>query len=380
MVCMDRVFDKSIILIGCTASLFFVPFSTFFVVAFLTAIVVAFLSEINAVPTVLFRSCIGLYLIVALFIPEFVLFIPLVSYDYLRKESWFLRLVWLVPLFVGLRFFESWEIFFLGGMGAIMVFLALRTLNIERELSSSLTLRDGLREESLSLEQKNRDLRDRQDMEVHVATLNERGRIAREIHDNVGHLLTRSVLQVEAFQVIHADDETIRKEFEEVGDTLHEALSTVRASVHNLHDDAFDLETQLKAMIANCKELTIHLEYLAQSIPAPIGYCFIALTREATSNTLKHSTADTMHICALEQPGFYRLTLSDNGKPNKQEVDASNPLDYRMAPIHELNPLKTGIGLRTMEERVRNLNGFFRLDSTDGFHIIASIPKQEIGG
>ena len=45
------------------------------------------------------------------------------------------------------------------------------------------------------LTQKNKDLLEKQDYEIHVATLKERNRIAREIHDNVGHMLSRSLLQ-----------------------------------------------------------------------------------------------------------------------------------------------------------------------------------------
>ena len=43
---------------------------------------------------------------------------------------------------------------------------------------------------------------------------------------------------------MHADDEQVRDELEAVGETLHEAMGTVRASVHDLHDDAFDLRAQ----------------------------------------------------------------------------------------------------------------------------------------
>lgn len=45
---------------------------------------------------------------------------------------------------------------------------------------------------------------------MRLATLNERNRIAREIHDNVGHLLSRSLLQVGALQVVNRD-ETVRQ-------------------------------------------------------------------------------------------------------------------------------------------------------------------------
>ena len=64
--------------------------------------------------------------------------------------------------------------------------LSLRTAQLEREQQRMRRTRDGLQERALALEARNRDLADRQDYEVELATLAERARIAREIHDNVG--------------------------------------------------------------------------------------------------------------------------------------------------------------------------------------------------
>lgn len=299
---MDRILDKVIILLACLATLLFMPFSTFFLIAFLCAIVVGFLNESKIVPELASIISIGSYLVVSFFVAEFVLFIPLMAYGYLSKKSWFYRLIWIVPLITGMRFFDFLEILFLLLVSAASILLSWRTATVDTELQASKTLRDSLREESLSLEQRNQDLREKQDMEVHLAMLNERGRIAREIHDNVGHLLTRSILQVEAYKVIHKDD-AVREEFEQVGDTLHEALDTVRTSVHDLYDDAFDLHAQLQRTIKAATRLEIDLDYSIETIASPIGYCFIALTREAISNTLKHSNADRLTIAAIEQPG-----------------------------------------------------------------------------
>lgn len=51
-------------------------------------------------------------------------------------------------------------------------------------------MRDTTKEIAMQLKQQNRDLMEKQDYEINIATLNERNRIAREIHDNVGHLLS----------------------------------------------------------------------------------------------------------------------------------------------------------------------------------------------
>ena len=56
------------------------------------------------------------------------------------------------------------------------------------------------------MEQKNKELLEKQDYEIQVATLNERNRIAREIHDSVGHLLSRSILQLGALKAVHRQE------------------------------------------------------------------------------------------------------------------------------------------------------------------------------
>ena len=133
--------------------------------------------------------------------------------------------------------------------------------------------RQACRRRHLALEEKNRGLaRQAGPRGETVRRWRERGRIAREIHDNVGHLLTRSIMQVEALQVVHRDDERVRSELAQVGATLHEAMSTVRASVHDLHDDAFDLETQLREAADAFTTLAVDIDYRASDVPPDVGY------------------------------------------------------------------------------------------------------------
>ena len=67
-------------------------------------------------------------------------------------------------------------------------------------------LRDTSTELNLVLQEKNKNLMEKQDYEIYLATLRERNRIAREIHDNVGHMLSRSILQMGALITIHKEE------------------------------------------------------------------------------------------------------------------------------------------------------------------------------
>lgn len=67
-------------------------------------------------------------------------------------------------------------------------------------------LRDTSTELSLVMREKNRKLLEEQDTEIYMATLKERNRIAREIHDNVGHMLSRAILQMGALSTVYEEE------------------------------------------------------------------------------------------------------------------------------------------------------------------------------
>ena len=69
-----------------------------------------------------------------------------------------------------------------------------------------------------------------------MATLKERNRIAREIHDNVGHMLSRAILQMGALSTVY-EEEPLHGQLLKVNDTLNLAMNNIRESVHDLHDD-----------------------------------------------------------------------------------------------------------------------------------------------
>ena len=103
---------------------------------------------------------------------------------------------------------------------------------------------DSIELESMLREQNKRLLSD-QDREVHLATLAERNRIARDIHDNVGHLLSRAILLLGAISTINKD-KTLAPQLELLSDTLDESMAKMRSSVHDLHDDSIDLEKNIR--------------------------------------------------------------------------------------------------------------------------------------
>lgn len=301
------------------------------------------------------------YLIAALAAPALAAFVPLLAYAAVAQN--------LGPCaFYGPR--PSWAPRVRSGalaaaallLGALACLAARRTTKVQTERASLRQWRDAVQEDRLALAERTRDLAERQDLEVSCAVLAERARIAREIHDNVGHLLTRSVLQMEALAVTHEDDPALAKELAAVGATLHEALGTVRASVHDLHDEAFDPQTTLAELIGEFPGIAGTLAFEAESLPRPVALAVVAIVREALANARTHGRATSVAVSLLEFPGFYQLAIEDNGR-------AANLVG------------EGGLGLASMEERATALGGTFSFGPLPpprtGSRVFATFPKTQ---
>ncbi|MDR2492268.1 MAG: histidine kinase [Coriobacteriales bacterium] len=387
---MERIIDKGIILIGCMAVVLLVPLGVELVLAFLCSLTVSALCE-TRLPFGLARRLLPfVYLLASLVIPLFALFVPLVAYDCFGERRLPLRLAWAVPLvaaFVRLPLAVSLLLALFSTAACLLAWRTSRTVAASAELRR---LHDALREETLRFERENRMLLERQDLEVRLARLGERGRIAREMHDNVGHMLTRSILQVEALQVVHTRDDEVREGLAQLSSSIHQAFETVRESIHNLHDDSFDLHEQLRALAEHFAQAQGDKDAAALDFEAPysrmtgrprgpveielmdkggevspeIGHCLLAIAREAVANAARHSDARRVQVRLTEHAGFWQLVVHDDG--------SSNPLDQ-----HGLMPTDTGMGVAAMEQRVRAFDGVFRVSYQGGLRIQAVLPKSQ---
>lgn len=198
--------------------------------------------------------------------------------------------------------------------------------------------------------------------------LAERARIAREIHDNVGHQLTRASLQTEALRVVHANEPGVAADFADVKYTVDEALQLVRASVHALNDNAANLSVQLERIVEGARsdsDPQIELEVLAEHAPANVANCFAAVLREALSNAMRHAHAKTITVWCMEHPSFYQLIVTDDG------ADATPASSSNVAE---------GMELVSMRERIEALGGTFTAGlraGAPGWRVFATVPKQQ---
>ncbi len=319
----------------------------------------------------------AVYFVSCLFLPELCSFLPLIFYDCGKGEFYWSAAG--LALYVRYRaggtaplYGMLWFIF-----TATAVLLALRTGQAERLGRELVRLRDASTERNLVLKEKNRSLMEKQDYEIHLATLRERNRIAREIHDNVGHMLSRSILQIGALLTIHRE-EPLHGQLSGVNDTLNQAMTSIRESVHDLHDDAVDLRQVISDVLAPMREsYEVAFEYdMSQEVERDVKYCFIMAVKEAMSNVIKHSNAGRIGIVLREQPAFYQLLIEDNGTGGR---NGGSGTTWQRSGMVGAYPAAGGIGLENMRERVENLGGIFRAEREDGFKIFISVPKGKEG-
>ena len=354
---MERLIDKGIIAACCLTAFLTLPIDAFTFGGLLVALAIAALGE--ALPRIWRIVIAAVYMAAALALPPLAAFLPLIVYDCIRDENWIVRFTWVVPLVAAMRAWEAlpWAVVVL--FCVISAVLSWRMVSLVTEREHFRQLRDSAHEASLALEARNRNLQEARDLSAQVATMAERGRIAREIHDNVGHLLTRAIMQVEALKVVHADEPTIAAEYDGVSTTLNEAMQTVRASVHDLRDEATDAQSLMKTALDGSGIEHVRLIYEADDLPADVARCFVAIVREAATNTVKHSDATSIEVQVREYPGIYQLIVQDNGSKECAPTDTG-----------------AGMGLQTMDDRVRALGGTLRATWQNGFRIFASVPKQ----
>lgn len=358
---MRSIIQEGILILYCFTTLLFIPADTAFVTAFLGAVIYVCVENMK-LPVRYGRILPFLYLIFSCFFPKLLLFIPAVLYSVLETKHYMAAGV----LGILCAFFYA------GKDPSIFLFLAFGSIfacafwyqgeQYERLLQEFKKTRDDGTELNIALKEKNRELLKNQDYEVYTATLKERNRIAREIHDNVGHILSRAILMAGAMRTVYKE-EAVEGSLEQLEDTLHIAMKSVRESVHDLHDDSVNLKEVITGLVENYSFCPVHVKYdMGYSVPREVKYSFIAIVKEGLNNIAKHSHATKADIVMREHPGLYQLVIEDNGDGDGRSIPGDRAGE--------------GIGIRNMKERVETLGGMMQITQEQGFRIYITVPKK----
>jgi signal transduction histidine kinase len=200
-----------------------------------------------------------------------------------------------------------------------------------------------------------------QQMEVLAATL-ERTRIARDIHDSLGHTLTTLNVQLELSQRAYKDNPEQALQALNTAQTLaNQSLMEVRSALRTMHEKTFDLNQALLTLTEQVQQgqsFQIQVQTNLPQLPPQIGYQLYRIIQEGLTNIQKHALATSVYLGGTINDHHLVLELVDDGQGFNPHVDHA------------------GFGLRGMQERAMLLRGQFNLESTlgRGTRIYITIP------
>lgn len=277
-----------------------------------------------------------------------------------------------------LMVFGTWQFWKTGGSKAFvlfllvtvsLVYLAAKELMRDSRMKQLQERYDMVRREAGTAIRARKDSLQQEEEKIYLATLQERNRIAREIHDNVGHMLTRSIVQMQAIRILN-QDEKLRPYLDSVDETVNQAMLSIRRSVHELHDDSIDLSIMINELLSAVpKRFKVSCNTSLDSpVSSELKNQILAILKEAITNLMKYSKGDKVRVEVIEHTAFYRLMVWDNGKNAKKEF-----LDNMPGVEGE-----GGIGLKNICQRSRKLGGRATISSgEDGFTVLVTIPKKQ---
>ena len=396
----NRLLDKSIIAILSVALILFSAGSygslslasdigTREVVAILSVFIIGMVVEVIRNQIVCIVLAVGSGLL-AYFVPEMSVLIPICIYGLFSDESsekaftefhreknrresvsgifskkitW-LKIVILIACAVVSTYY--WAVFLI----VVSAVLAMKTAYMNTQKALLTDKFDDVRYDAQKSLQLKNEISHNMDMQVRNATLAERNRIAREIHDNVGHMLTRAVVQLQAISVINKDEQT-KPYLESVSSTVNEAMTNIRRSVHELHDDSIDLSIgihEVASVIKDKFDVTVSTS-IESPVPNDVKSAILGIFKEGVTNIAKHSNGNKVRLEVVENVTFWRILVSDNGKCEPMEL--SRPSDFAALEGEH------GIGLYNINSRAVSCGGRTSIrGGADGFHITVTIPRK----
>ena len=194
---------------------------------------------------------------------------------------------------------------------------------------------------------------------AHLAEIKERNRIAREVHDHIGHSLAGILLQLQvAVKTLDRDDQKARELLGKSVTGLADSLNLLRDTVHNIKPrEELGLD-YLEKVIGNFQFCPVDFQHSGDvsSLSANHTEIISTILKEALTNASRYSRATNVEVRLEIRTNIVRLFFRDNG------VGCSKIIE--------------GLGISGMKDRVRNAGGTIAFNSDDGFMIVCVLPRE----
>ena len=200
----------------------------------------------------------------------------------------------------------------------------------------------------------------------------ERLRISRELHDDLGQLLTSAKIYLGFIgEELNIQDERLKKNFESVVNTLDQSIASIRNIAHDLRPIVLRDIGLFEAIRAHCKrieketaipvEVLVNIEYL--HIEKDAALHLFRIFQESVNNVIKHATASKITVTIDKENNQLILQVVDNGQGFDINLVRNNSL-----------------GLKTMKERANLINGQYFIQSNPGkgTAVKVSVPMDQL--
>jgi two-component system, NarL family, sensor histidine kinase DesK len=192
----------------------------------------------------------------------------------------------------------------------------------------------------------------------HLAKLAERERIARDLHDVLGHTLSVIILKSElAGKLMDRDPQRAGNEIREVEQISRQALSEVRDAIRGYRSQGLAAELAQAKSTLETAGVAVKYQAVKVALPALHEGVLSMAVREAITNVVRHAQARTCSLRLEQHNGSCRLEIEDDGR-------GGSPGE--------------GNGLRGMRERVEMLGGTLHRDSQSGTRLTITLPLKEV--
>jgi PAS domain S-box-containing protein len=179
----------------------------------------------------------------------------------------------------------------------------------------------------------------------------ERARIGRELHDDINQRLAMLSLELEQLQ---ENPSEVQSRVQELRNQTNELSNDVQAMSHDLHSSKLEYLGVVAGIKSWCKEFgerqRVEIDFsndVHSALPFEIGLSLFRVLQEALHNAMKHSRVKRIEVQLREDSGEILLIIRDSGKG----FDVEAALQGK------------GLGLTSMRERVRLVNGTFSIES-----------------
>lgn len=344
---MRRIIETLLILLLCLLTMGSIPVVAGELPVVLASIILSYLAIFSGVRHLEWLAA-GVYLGIWIFQSQAAVLAPLLVYALLQRT----RPLAVLPLGISLATGDP-RVIMTGLAGLWLSWQEIRSREREK---AYLAMRDDFVQNEILQHRilKEEELNHQKNLEI--AVLRERNRISREIHDSVGHTISAAILQIEAMKITAKDP--VKSRLTGLSEALAAGMDEVRTSLHNLHSESISLQAEISRLIepmAGGYEI-IRSIGLDDAAPVAVKRAMLTLVREALTNIRRHSDADTVRIILRELPRHYTITVKDNGSPS---------------------PVKSGMGLISLDELSRSLGGSLSHGWSDGFFVHMTLPRQE---